>query len=63
MVLGLIATIKAFLPYTLRLVIVDPTSKPTFYVYAWTLWTNGNAIIWGTLSILWPVTYFNIRFL
>ena len=60
--LGLIATIKAFLPYTLRLVLMDPTSQPTYYEYAWTIWTYSNPIIWGILSILWPLTYLDIRF-
>ena len=58
--LGVIALLKALVPAILRFYVADSNismTKSSIYPTAWTLLCVGNAIMWGILSIMWPLSY------
>ena len=59
--LGAIVFAKTVVPATLRTIVYDEESnKSSMYKYAWAVWQISNMIIFGFLTILWPMTYYHI---
>ena len=61
--IGLAALLKAILPVILRYTAADSgitASSSSLYSSAFAVWWIGNIIIWGLLTVLWPITYFSI---
>lgn len=61
--IGLAALLKAILPVIFRYTAADSgitASSSSLYSPAFAVWWIGNIIIWGLLTVLWPITYFSI---
>ncbi len=61
--IGLAALLKAILPVIFRYTAADSgitASSSSLYSSAFAVWWIGNIIIWGLLTVLWPITYFSI---
>ena len=61
--LGVIALINTILPIVMTkgtLGTTISTSLSMTFQYAMSFWRLGNMAIWGLLTMLWPLTYFNI---
>ena len=61
--IGLAALLKAIMPVILRYAAADSDVTATtsdLYPSAFGVWWIGNIIVWGLLTLLWPITYFSI---
>ena len=58
--LGMIALIRSVLPVILYNVAEAKDSSSSIYTNAWKFWLATNSLIFGFLTLLWPMTYFEI---
>ena len=61
--IGIVAVLKGLVPLMMRLLVAgDGLAKTTSSLYptAMLIWWLGNLFVWGTLSILWPLSYSDI---
>ena len=64
--LGAATAVRAIIPIALRYTIASESyekSNSNLYQVAWTSWYLLNSVVYGFLTLIWPVSYFHITVL